>query len=353
MIFTDIRVQNYRSYTDASFELGKGVNIVVGPNGAGKTNLLEALMVGAIGKSYRARDVLLPREGSDWSRIDVHTADNISRTIKLQYDPAGRLQKSFQIDDKTYARLPHQQKQPVVLFEPESLRLLHSEPSQRREYFDDIIEQFSVEFTGARNKYRRVLAQRNALLKQSSKAKTQLFAWDLRLADLAEQIVAVRRELVDLINQSISNIYTSIAKEDKVLNLHYQSNIESQDYAATLLKKLEASQELDFARGFTGFGPHRDDFLFYFGDNQTVQSASRGEIRTLILALKTIEMQIIKTKQSVRPILLFDDVFSELDGSRRHALTDFLAAHQTIITTTDADVVLKHFVRKTTVIPIG
>ena len=142
MIFTDLRLQQYRSYGDASFELGPGVNIVVGPNAAGKTNLLEAIMVGSVGKSYRARDVNLIQSGKDWARIDLHTSENILRTLKLETDPAGRIVKTFGIDDKQYKKLPQTLRQPVVLFEPNDLQLLESEPSLRRNYFDNVIEQY-------------------------------------------------------------------------------------------------------------------------------------------------------------------------------------------------------------------
>lgn len=353
MLFTDIRLQNYRSYKDASFELGPGVNIIVGPNGAGKTNLLEALMVNAVGKSYRARDPLLVKNGFDWARIDIHTADNISRTTKLQYDQNARLQKTFQIDDHNYSRLPHRLKQPVVLFEPESLRLLHCEPGVRRDYVDDTIEQLSAGYPTIRAKYRRTLSQRNSLLKQGAQAESQLFVWDLRLSELAEQVVSARNEFLGSINKSITNIYKAISKEHKDLSLRYHTAVEGSAYGTALLKKLEASKELDMARGFTGNGPHRDDFVFYFGVHPAAESASRGEIRTLLLALKIVEMQLLEAEKGTKPLLLLDDVFSELDGARRRALTDFLADHQTIITTTDADIVLKSFARKSTVIPLG
>ncbi len=169
MIFTDIRLQNYRSYIDSSFELGAGVNIVVGANAAGKTNLLEALMVNSVGKSYRSRDSNLTHRDSTWARIDVHTSDNTQRTTKLQIDPAGRLQKTFEIDNKIYKRFPPTQKQPIVLFEPNDLRLIENEPSLRRNYFDDLLEQYVTSYEQHRSHYKRVLAQRNALLKQGSR----------------------------------------------------------------------------------------------------------------------------------------------------------------------------------------
>lgn len=352
MIFTDLRVQHYRSYQDSSFDLGPGVNIVVGPNAAGKTNLLEALMVAAVGKSYRARDPMLIEDDQDWARVDVHTSKNIARTVKLQLDEVGRLQKTFEIDDKIYKRLPTNLKQPTVLFEPNNLNLLHNEPVHRREYVDDLIEQFTPGYNKLRSDYRRVVAQRNSLLKQGRGASSQLFAWNLRLSELASQIVAARSKLIESINQNIADIYNTIANHKNEVSLAYQSSINLDNYASSLLKKLESSLALDMARGFTGSGPHREDIVVYFGDRSAAECASRGETRTLMLALKIIELQLLEKESGTRPLLLLDDVFSELDGSRRKALTNFLKNYQTIITTTDADIVVKHFTHGTTIIPL-
>lgn len=343
MIFTDLRLQNYRSYSDASFELGAGVNIVVGPNAAGKTNLLEAVMVNAIGKSYRARDPALVRYDHSWARVDVHTIDSVLRTTKLQTDPAGRLQKTFEIDEKTYKRFPSTYKQPVVLFEPNDLQLIESEPALRRGYLDDLLEQYVPSYEQHRSHYKRVVAQRNALLKQGSHGNSQLFAWNLRLVDLGEQLVNQRLNLIAEINESISTTYTMIAGHDKNIKIRYESSIDTSNYGTNLLKKLESSAQLDTARGFTGNGPHRDDMVICFGERPALKSASRGEIRTLILSLKIIELSILEEQRGVRPILLLDDVFSELDGARRRALTTLLKDYQTIITTTDADSVIENF----------
>ncbi|MGI9027235.1 MAG: DNA replication/repair protein RecF [Candidatus Saccharimonadales bacterium] len=343
MILTDLRLQQYRSYVDASFELGAGVTIVVGPNAAGKTNLLEAIMVACVGKSYRARDTSLVRRDQPWARVDVHTSDNVLRTTKLQTDPAGRLQKTFEIDGKVYKRFPVAHRQPVVLFEPNDLQLIESEPGLRRSYLDDLVEQYIPAYEQHQAHYKRVLAQRNALLKQGSRGSSQLFAWNLRLVDLGEQLVKQRLTLLATINKSIAATYTMIAKDDKKIKLHYESSIDVLNYGTNLLKKLESSVELDMARGFTGSGPHRDDVVVYFGDQPALLSASRGEIRTLLLALKIIELQVLERERGVRPLLLLDDVFSELDGARRRALTKLLKDYQTIITTTDADSVIANF----------
>jgi len=353
MVFTDLRLQQYRSYGDSSFELGPGVNIVVGPNAAGKTNLLEAIMVGSVGKSYRARDISLVQNNKDWARIDIHTSENVLRTVKLQTNSSGKLQKSFEINEKVYKRLPLVQRQPIVLFEPNDLQFIESEPSLRRNYFDDIIEQYTSGYEKNRSQYKRVIAQRNALLKQGGNIDSHMFAWNLRLVDLGEKLVAERLKLLENINKKLSETYSIIAGHKTQVNISYESSISMEDYGTKLLKKLESSQDLDIQRGFTSNGPHRDELLVSIDSKPALQSASRGEIRTLLLSLKIIELQVLENERGIQPLLLLDDVFSELDGSRRRALTEFLKDYQTIITTTDADAVIQSFTRDTTIIPIS
>lgn len=352
MLFTDIRLQNYRSYGEASFELGSGVNIVVGPNAAGKTNLLEALMVSAVGKSFRAKDGLLLRSGETWLRLDVHTTDNQTRVVKIA-SSNGKTDKTFEFDDKSYKRMTPKNIQPIVLFEPDDLRLLHAEPKERREYIDDVIEQYASGFSKLRIDLRRVVAQRNALLKQPQVGQSQLFAWNIRLSDIASQVVKHRIELVEEFQKNINKIYTSISGKKMNIALKYNSKTNTEDYSSSLMKQLEQTIDIDRLRGFTSRGPHRDDMLAYFGDTLLSDAASRGENRTYILCLKILELQILEEKTGKRPLLLLDDVFSELDGSRRRALTNFLEKYQTVITTTDADIVLRDFDSKPNIIPLG
>ena len=138
-------------------------------------------------------------------------------------------------------------------------------------------------------------------------------------------------------------MYTAISNKDISVRLEYFSKTKLENYSNELMKQLETQEDTDKIRGFTTRGPHRDDAIVYFGEELLSESASRGENRTFILALKIIELQILEEKTGKRPLLLLDDVFSELDGSRRRALTNFLQDYQTVITTTDADVVTQHF----------
>jgi DNA replication and repair protein RecF len=343
MVLTDIHLQQYRSYSEASFELGKGVNIIVGPNAAGKTNLLESIMLNSTGKSYRTRGIGLIRNDHEWARIDVHTSKNTLRTVKIQTDPSGKPEKTFEIDDKVYTKLPLAHQQPVVLFEPNDLLLVEGEPQLRRDYFDNTLEQYTSGYEKLRQQYKRVVAQRNALLKQSKQSTNQMFAWNLRLVDLGDQLVKQRLELVDVYNMALTGTYSAIANHKKRVSLTYISSVDTANYGTSLLKKLEATIELDIQRGYTGSGPHRDDFSFSFDDRPALHSASRGEIRTLLLSLKILELGILEQEKHIRPLLLLDDVFSELDGSRRQALTAFIKDYQTIITTTDADAAIRSF----------
>ncbi len=350
-MITDLRVQHFRSYFDASFELAESVNIIVGPNASGKTNLLEAILVLAKGKSYRARDEELVQHQAAWARIDGHLSNDSVRTVKIVTEPT--LTKSYQINDKLYKRLTHRSTIPSVLFEPNHLQLLSGSPEGRRNYLDDLIDSTTAGFGSTRREYRRALAQRNSLLKQNQATHQQIFPWNVRLSQLAGQIVRLRQKFASDIDGQISTLYRDLSRTKTLVSVSYQSSWPVEAYESNLLKQLEKSLELDKLRGFTSNGPHREDLSVLFDGRLAAETASRGEIRTAILALKIIELKLVQAARDITPLLLLDDVFSELDGKRRHALTDYLAPYQTFITTTDADLVVKHFTARSSVIALG
>jgi DNA replication and repair protein RecF len=340
-MITDLRLQHFRSYTDASFELGLGVNIVVGPNASGKTNLLEAVLVLARGSSYRAKDAELVQFGRDWARLDANVPGS-SRTVKIELN--GVAKKTFVIDDQELSRMTQQRALPVVLFEPDHLLLLSGSPDLRRTFMDDLIEQTVPGFGATRQHYRRVLAQRNSLLKKNPRGLAeQLFVWNVRLSELGGRVAQERQRLVHNFNERIAEIYSSLAGRADDVAVQYASPFPPNTYETALLHKLEQSIELDVQRGFTAYGPHRDDMAVLIGGHPVQEAASRGEIRTLVLALKILELHLLEQVRGQKPLLLLDDVFSELDGKRRQALTKFVNSYQTFITTTDADIALRHF----------
>lgn len=352
MIFTDIRLQNFRSYSEQSFDLGAGVNIVVGPNAAGKTNLLEAMMLSSVGKSYKSNDKILISHLKDWSRIDTHTTNNQSRSVKISSINETKAEKIFEIDEKKYKKLTVENRQPIVLFEPSDLSLFTGEPSVRREYIDNFADQIIVGHGALVNRLKRTIQQRNSLLKQHNINQQLLFTWNLRMCEISSQVVANRKKVIDIFQNKISDTYSSVAGKKSKLKLSYESKIPLDNYSTCLLKELENNLELDKIRGFTSRGPHRDEIVPFIDDIDFASTVSRGENRTFLLSLKIIELETLFEVLAIKPLLLLDDVFSELDGARRRHLTNHLKDTQTIITTTDADAVMKSFSESTSVIPI-
>lgn len=350
-MITSIRLQNFRLYADESFEFGSGVNIIVGPNASGKTNLLEAILLVALGRSFRAKDAELVQFEKSWARLETRASSG-TRVVKLEKQGAA-VKKTFEINDQVFQRLSLQKALPVVLFEPNHLSLLTGSPELRRNFLDDLIEQTTPGFGTTRRAYRRVLAQRNALLKKGlGSAKPQVFVWNLRLSELGGRIAGERLKLIEEINRSASETYQGLSNAAAAVQLEYQSNCASEQYETSLLRNLEANLERDCLLGFTNAGPHRDDARLILNGWPAEETASRGETRSLILMLKIIELQLLEKARGETPLLLLDDVFSELDGKRRHALTAHLKNYQTFITTTDADVVLKHFTESCNIIPL-
>jgi len=347
----DLRLQHFRTYTDETFEFGDGVNIIVGPNASGKTNLLEAILYISRGNSYRTKNIEeIISFKQNWSRLETGAGDE-QRVAKLDarnHPP----QKTFNINGKTYKRLPIRQTIPTVLFEPEHLRLLNGRPELRRDFLDDILSQTEPGYSKLSRDYKRVLAQRNSLLKRhKSESQPQLFAWNIRLSELGGQIAGHRTALTQKLNDQINTLYKKLSGTKSKTNVEYTSPWPADSYSTQMLKKLESNIDLDYERGFTGCGPHRDDLLIIIDSHPVQETASRGETRTILLALKIIELKLLEEIREQKPLLLLDDVFSELDGRRRRFLTKFLKQYQTFITTTDADVVIQHFMDECTIIP--
>jgi DNA replication and repair protein RecF len=348
-MMTDLRLQHFRSYKDDSFEFDPGVNIIVGPNASGKTNLLEAILVCCTGGSYRGKDQELVAFRAQWARLDAHTEQQ-TRIVKLRLENE-RTTKQFEIDEHTLTRLPLARTLPVVLFDPNHLQLLHGPPELRRAFLDDLLEQTITGYGSLRRQYRRALSQRNHLLKRGSVATDQLFVWNIRLSELGGRLAEERLKLIERFNKTIAKRYSQLANKRHQVVLSYESSCDPAHYSSQLLKRLEHNTEQDIARGFTGHGPHRDDLGVLLGGKPADSTASRGETRTLLLALKLLELEIVEASRDQSAILLLDDVFSELDGARRRALTETLQDHQSFITTTDADVVVQHFMGNCHIIP--
>ena len=349
-MISDLRLQSYRSYGDATFEFSNGVNIIVGSNASGKTNLLEAILVLCRGSSYRAKDVDLIAFSAPWSRLDA-TALEGKRTVVLERKE-NTSEKKYVIQSVPLKRLVLTKTLPVVVFEPDHLRLLSGGPERRREYIDGILEQTISGYATLKRDYKRTLAQRNKLLKSPYIRPDEMFVWDVRLSELAGKIVSYRTILITKLQEEISTIYRSLSQTENEITISYSSSCNISNYSTDLMKHLERNLHEDKLRGYTSYGPHRDDIDIKIDSHPAAVSASRGESRTILLTLKILELKIIEKSRNKKPLFLLDDVFSELDGSRRKALTNYLQDYQTFITTTDADIVVHHFMDKCRIIPI-
>lgn len=348
----DITIRNFRSYTETSFEFENGVNIIVGPNAVGKTNLLEAVHTVCFGKGIRTSDVKMIRHEEPWFRLEA-SIGNQARVVTLEKDQqTGRGKKKIIINDKQIPRMTYDYVVPVVLFQPDDLRFTNSSPERRREYLDKLLIQTVPTYKTDLLAYERALRQRNSALKNGVSSTSQLFAWNLQLANKGTKIISERIKIIEKINEKISSIYSSVAGSKQDLFVDYRSSLLLNNYSERLLSTLEKNTNFDIERGSTSVGPHRDDLIVSLNKNTMKDTASRGENRTLILALKIIELDILEEIHNKKPILLLDDVFSELDGLRRKMLSQHLKDRQSLLTTTDADVIMENLYKDCKIIAV-
>ncbi len=336
----EVRVRNVRSYELFSASLDPSVTLILGRNGTGKTTLLESLYFLAQGTSFRGRDRDMIAHDTLMTDIVIADESGIERRGRLEILPDDKLKKSFQIDGKHSQRMPIKYRLPVVLFEPEALRLLSSSPTRRRQFFDDVLSRLYPQYATTLSRYQRVLLQRNELLKRQNDTDAatwdaHVFAWDVAFVELAETLVRFRAEFIQTSNQHLSRLYSSMAGADHSVTVSYDSAMPQYNYAQNLLKQLELRRHADAMRGFTSLGPHRDDFIVALDGHPASETASRGEMRTIMLAYKLLEVELQEELYGFSPLILMDDVFSELDSSREQQLMEALRGYQTVITATD------------------
>jgi len=342
-------VHNVRSYNLFSAELHPGVTLVLGHNGSGKTTLLEALYFLYSGTSFRGRDADMIQHDSSQAEVKLIFDTNESRQARI-LQTAEKITKEFVIEGKRSARMPAKFRLPVVLFEPDELRFISSSPQRRRDFFDGILGRLYPSYSSLLGKYSRTLLQRNELIKQRDTMPVdmwegQLFVWDVKFAELASKIVDARMQFVDLSNRHLSRLYSQIAGTDHTVVVAYLSKNATpenpmqktslQQYQQQLFATLQASHIADSYRGYTSHGPHRDDIAILLDSHMASETASRGEMRSIMLAYKLLEVELQHEITKTPPLILMDDVFSELDITRERKLIQSLETYQTIITATD------------------
>mgnify|MGYP000846568167 FL=1 len=336
MIIQSIKLVNFRSHDEFLLQCNKKTSLLVGENGSGKTSVLEAIYEALRGKSFRATDEEILKRGTEFYRIELDFTDG-TKTIVL-YDGQ---RKQFLVEDKKKTRLPKKNRYPIVLFLPEDLHLVATSPTKRRNYFDRVISEFNESYSNSLLKYEKALRQRNELLKKhkideddNKVIDRDFFSWNILLAKYGLEIRNYRKQYLDKLNAEFNQVYHSIVENgDQVflkLNL-FGGEITEADY----FNRLENEFRRDLILGHTGFGIHRDDFIFLFNEKEADGTASRGELRSMILAMKFIEADLIFRETGKRPVVLLDDVFSELDNVRQKSLVKNFKDNQVIITSVD------------------
>lgn len=330
MIIKTIKLNNFRNHTSFKLECKEETSLILGENGYGKTSVLEAIYILTRGKSFRATDSEIIKRGTEFYRIELEY-QNGEKSIAT-YDGKN---KTFIVLDKKTKRLPKNHKYPVILFTPSDLNLISHAPSRRRDYFDRIFSQFDENYSSSLSKYNKALKQRNELLKTPTLTKESLFSWNIMLSKYGAKLFNFRKLYTAEINQLLTETYRSISKNQDEVVINYKSEI-NQISEQMYLQKLESSYEKDQILGHTSFGIHHDDYIFDFNHKLADGSASRGETRSIILALKFVEAKMIYQKLGQKPLILLDDVFSELDETRRRCLIKNFKDNQVIITSVES-----------------
>uniref|UniRef100_UPI0026260DEF DNA replication/repair protein RecF n=1 Tax=uncultured Acetatifactor sp. TaxID=1671927 RepID=UPI0026260DEF len=335
-------LSSYRNYDRMCLGLHKGTNILYGDNAQGKTNILEAIFVAATTKSHRGakdREIVafgkeeahirtyLEKEAVE-TRVDMHLRKSKSKGIAID---GQKIKKAADLMGLCN----------VVFFSPEDLGIIKNGPAERRRFVDMELCQLDSLYLYNLNHYNRIVNQRNKLLKDmymNPDLKETLGVWDMQLASFGSKIIQRRKLFGEQLNEIIYGIHRKLSGDREELAVHYEPDVEAEDFE----EKLRANQDRDIRAKMTSVGPHRDDFSFIIGDIDIRRFGSQGQQRTAALSLKLSEIELVKKIAKDAPILLLDDVLSELDSNRQNYLLGSIGDIQTIITCTGLDEFVKH-----------
>ena len=349
MIIKSLELSNFSNYESLSINFDNGTNILYGDNAQGKTNILEAIFVSATTKSHKSSKdsemiefgneeahirTILEKEDIE-TRVDMHLRKNKSKGIAID---GTKIKKAADLLGLLN----------VVFFSPEDLSIIKNGPSERRRFIDMELCQLDNFYLYNLNHYNKIVNQRNKLLKDisfNSDLKETLNIWDSQLLSYGSKIIERRELFVNQLNEIINDIHSNLSGGNESLKILYEPNVSLDSYE----KILSASQEKDIKLKQTTVGPHRDDISFIVKKNNSGESeidvrkyGSQGQQRTAALSLKLSEIELVKKITNDTPVLLLDDVLSELDSGRQNYLLNSIGDIQTIITCTGLDEFVNH-----------
>lgn len=334
MIIKSIELAHYRNYDSLNMQFDSGTNILYGDNAQGKTNILEAIYVSATTKSHKgSKDkeivnfdkdeahirTFLEKEGVE-TRVDMHLRKNKSKGIAID---GQKIKKAADLLGLCN----------VVFFSPEDLGIIKNGPAERRRFVDMELCQLDNFYLYNLNCYNKIVNQRNKLLKDmymNPDLKETLGIWDMQLVSFGSKMIERRKLFTEQLNEIIFDIHKRLSGGKEELYIHYEPDVEIEEFE----NKLKLSQDRDIKSKMTSVGPHRDDFSFFVGNVDIRKYGSQGQQRTAALSLKLSEIELVRKIAKNNPVLLLDDVLSELDSNRQNYLLNSIGDIQTIITCT-------------------
>lgn len=332
MYIKELSLSDFRNYDELTIQLDHGINIFRGDNAQGKTNVLEAVYLCATARSHRTHK---EKEIIRWNQEAAHVKINVqkhyvedvidfhltqkSKSALINKIPISRLGELFGCLN-------------IVMFSPEDLQLIKNSPKERRRFIDIELCQIDKMYYYALRQYHKVLKQRNLALKEYFKTKdySMLDVWDMQLEEYAKTIIQKREAFIKEINEIACSIHKDISGNKETLQVIYEPSVKAEDFSEKTLK----NREKDLLYQNTSIGPHRDDMTFLINDMDVKTYGSQGQQRSVVLSMKLAELNIMKKYIGEEPILLLDDVLSELDDKRQKDLFKYTQNIQTLITCT-------------------
>ncbi len=342
MIIQSIELNNFRNYTREKFEFDEGTNVLYGDNAQGKTNVLEAIFVGATTRSHKgSKDIDMIKKGEEeahiryfvkkkerLSKVEIHLRRGKSKGIAIDGMPIKSSKDLMGLSN-------------VIFFSPEDLSIIKDGPDQRRRFMDLELCQLDKTYLYYLTQYKKVLKQRNALLKQIREKEASedvLEIWDSQLVEYGKKLIEKRKNFVEEIGKIMSKKHRDLTGGKENVEVYYKPSCLTSD----MEEKLFVETSRDIYMGTTTVGPHRDDISFYIDAQEIKTYGSQGQKRTAALSLKMAEIEIVESITGERPILLLDDVLSELDRNRQNYLLESIRGIQTIITCTGLEEIIKN-----------
>ncbi len=341
MYIKSLTLKNFRNYEEQTLSFDETTNVFCGNNAQGKTNLLEALYLFSMGKSFRTnQDSDLIRFGDSFTKAELRFCDR-NREHTLEIIILRDKKKQIKINGLTISRLSeligHLN---VVLFYPEELGLVKEGPYIRRRFMDVAISQLRPAYYHALGRYQRVVEQRNKLIKKirmssGNRDAETMFVWNEKLVDFGMELMQYRETFMKRLNKLAQKAHFEASGE--TLTISYKPRFESRE---AFLEKLQTSFERELEQGYTLYGPHREDFEILIDDKEAKVFGSQGQQRSAVLSLKLAQADLLHEEYGEYPVLLLDDIMSELDQTRRSYLAGKIPDKQVFITCTELDTLL-------------